>query len=719
MKALRILLLLCFTLPLYGQNITLEDLFQKHTFSPKGIQQIRSLGEEEFTTFDKEKGVVLKKYSDRTFERVLLDSLVVDGKRIGISNYALDNAKDKLLLTTAVEPIYRHSFKADYYAVNIATKEIQKITKNGKVQEATFSPQGDKIAYVRDNNLFIFDLKTEEETQLTTDGEFTKIINGLPDWVYEEEFGFSRAFDWSPNGKQIAYLKFDESAVPTYTFFKYDNDSSYPEPYTYKYPKAGEQNATVSVWVYDLPTAQTKELEVNKNSEQYIPRIKWTKKENELLILRLNRHQNNLDYLMAETVSGNVENVYTEENKYYVSSDNFDAITFLNENEFGFLSELNGYNNLYRYNYKTKTLTPWVQQDWDITAFYGIDKKDNAFFQGVNKKSYNRTIFKANKNGELTLLSSENAYHNAYFDKDFHYWIDAYSTVTTPPVYEVKSTKGEASYILEDNKELKEKWTTLNLPVREFIELPSAEENTMLYAWRLLPKDFDKTKKYPVLITQYSGPNSQEVKNRFEVDWYDYLAQEGFIVYCVDVRGTGARGEHFRKQTYMQLGKLESDDMIEVGRYLQGLPYVKANDITIWGWSYGGFMSSLCLMKGQGVFNTAIAIAPVTHWGFYDSVYTERYMRTPQENPEGYDNNSPLGNFEKLKGNQNFLLVHGTADDNVHVQNTYALTAKLVALDTPFDMHIYTDKNHSIYGPNTRLHLYRKFMDFLSQRDVK
>ncbi|MBS9768639.1 MAG: S9 family peptidase, partial [Flavobacteriaceae bacterium] len=300
------------------------------------------------------------------------------------------------------------------------------------------------------------------------------------------------------------------------------------------------------------------------------------------------------------------------------------------------------------------------------------------------------------------------------------YWIDTYSTVTTPPIYEVKSVNGATNYVIEDNKKLKEEWAKLQLPQKEFIELPSAEQGLKLSAWRILPKNFDKTKKYPVLVTGYNGPNSQQVKNTFGVNWYDYLAQEGFIVYCVDTRGTAGRGEEFRKVTYLQLGKYESDDMIAVGKYLQSLPYVKANDLTIWGWSFGGFMSSLCLMKGQGVFKSAISVAPVTHWQFYDSVYTERYMRTPQENPEGYNANSPLGNYEKLKGQKyNYLLVHGTADDNVHIQNTYALTEKMVAQDIPFQMHIYTDKNHSIYGGKTRLHLYKKFMEFLNNRTVE
>ncbi|PID89031.1 MAG: S9 family peptidase, partial [Bacteroidia bacterium] len=329
-----------------------------------------------------------------------------------------------------------------------------------------------------------------------------------------------------------------------------------------------------------------------------------------------------------------------------------------------------------------------------------------------------REIGKVTKKGKVSILSQGEGYHSARFDKDFTYFLDTYSNISTPPVYTVKDVKSGNSYVLENNQELKAKWEQMNLPRKEFIELPSAEKNVKLSAWRILPQNFDETKQYPVFITGYNGPNSQQVRNTFSVSWYDYLAQQGFIVYCVDTRGTAARGEAFRKATYMQLGKLESDDMIAAGKYLQTLPYINSKDLTIWGWSYGGFMSSLCLMKGQGVFSSAISVAPVMHWRFYDSVYTERYMRTPQENPDGYNLNSPLENVDKLKGNFNYLLVHGTADDNVHVQNTYALTKKLVAKDIPFKMHIYTDKNHGIYGGKTRLHLYKLFMNFLDNRTI-
>ncbi|PVX49960.1 dipeptidyl-peptidase-4 [Balneicella halophila] len=717
LKILKIVLLLFVALPLYGQDITLEDLYEKNTFSAKGIQQMRSVGDGYYATYTKE-GITLRKYADEDYKKILLDSLVYDGKKIKFSNYQFSGERDKILLSANVELIYRHSYKADYYLVDIKTNENYYLTDKGKVQEITFSPKGDKLAYVRENNLFVFNLETKKETQLTSDGEFTKIINGLPDWVYEEEFGFSRAYAWSPDGEQIAYMKFDETEVPTYSLQFYGNGKSYPDLYTYKYPKAGEKNATVSVWVYDLNTAKNTELNVNKGSEQYIPRIKWTKGEHELMILRLNRHQNNLEYLIVNTQNNIVKTVFIEKNKYYVDATNFDALTFLNKDEFAFLTELSGYNNLYKYNYKTRTLTPWLKKDWDITAFYGVDKKGNAYLQVANQKPYNRAICKVDKHGKLLFLTEDEAYHNARFDKDFKFWIHSYSSTKKAPIYEVKSTQNNISYILENNNELQRKWDSMDLPEKEFIELPSAEDTVKLSAWRILPKDFDQSKKYPAFITQYSGPNSQQVKNTFGVSWYDYLAQEGFIVYCVDSRGTAARGEYFRKQTYMQLGKLESEDMIAVGRHLQSLPYVKANDITIWGWSYGGFMSTLCLMKGGDVFTSAIAVAPVIHWKFYDSVYTERYMRTPQENPDGYDNNSPLENVDKLKTNKNLLLVHGTADDNVHVQNTYALTHKMVAKDIPFDMHIYTDKNHSIYGGKTRLHLYKKFMEFLKERKL-
>lgn len=716
---LSLLLLIGTSFSLIGQKLSLEDLFENdNIYTPKGIKQIHSVGDGYYTTFDKKQQLLLKRYDNINFQQLLLDSLILDGKEIAY--YELSPNRKKLLFAIDKEPIYRHSYQADYFVLDLQNKKLQKLSEKGKVQQAVFSPDASKVAYVRANDLYYFDLSQQQEFRITTDGKFTEIINGLPDWVYEEESAFSRAYEWSPNSKQLAYMKFDEQAVPVYTIPFYNNDATYPRLYSYKYPKTGETNATVSVWVYDLTNRENTELDVAKTAQQYIPRISWTKGEQELLILRLNRHQNKLDYLIANTVKNTVKKVYTEVNKYFVDAINFDAITFLDKEHFAFLSEQDGYNNLYKYNYKTKKRSSWLQKKWDITTFYGIDKNGTAYLQTASKKPYNREIAKITAKGELHFLSDKEGFYDAWFDKDFTYFIECYNGVDTPPIYKIKAIENHEEYILEDNNELLTKWQEMNLPRKEFLKLPSATKSVMLSAWRILPKDFDKTKQYPVLITQYNGPNSQRVQNKFAVNWYDYLAQEGFIVYCVDTRGTAVRGEYFRKQTYMQLGKLESDDMIAVGKYLQTLPYVDANDLTIWGWSYGGFMSSLCLMKGGGVFSSAIAVAPVTHWKFYDSVYTERYMRTPKENTEGYNANSPLGNFEKLLHRHfNFLLVHGTADDNVHVQNTYALTAKMVEKDIPFDLEIYTDKNHSIYGGKTRLHLYKKFMHFLNMREIE
>lgn len=714
MRLVQLMLFLLATNIGWGQ-ITLEDLFEKNTFAPKGIKQMRSIGNGLYTTADAKEGILINSYADRNYRKVLLDSLVYNGTRIYYSNYTLNENKDKLLLTANAEPIYRHSFKADYFVVDIANKSVTKLTKKGKVQQATFSPDGQMVAYVKDNDLYAFHIDSKEEKRLTTDGKFTQIINGLPDWVYEEEFSFSRAFEWSPNSKQIAYMKFDESKVKTYTLFTFDNDSNYPTPYTYKYPKAGETNATVGVFVYDLDSNKNTELTVGKENDQYIPRIRWTKNTNELMILRLNRHQNKLDYLLAETKSGQVNTVYTEKNKYFIDAGNFDAIHFLDHTTFAFLSEQNGYNSLYTYNYTTKKTTPWVVEEWDITQFYGIDALGNAYFQSAMETPKNREILMANKRGKTTVLSDKKGYNTASFDKDFQYYTLIHTTTTQPYTYTVKSLFSTDSYILQDNKELKDKYIKANLPKKEFIELPSAEKGTMLSAWRMLPNDFNAEKKYPVLITQYNGPNSQQVRNTFSVSWYEYLAQEGYIVYCVDTRGTAGRGENFRKATYLNLGKLETEDMIAVGKYLTNLPYIDSKNLTIWGWSYGGFMSSLVLMQSEGIYQTAIAVAPVTHWKFYDTIYTERYMRTPQENPEGYNKNSPLENIDKLQKGLNLLLVHGTADDNVHVQNTYTLSSKLVAKDIPFDTYIYADKNHGIYGGKTRLHLYKVFMRFLEQ----
>lgn len=718
MKLTQIVLLLLTTNIVWGQ-ITLEDLFEKNTFAQKGIKQMHSIGDGLYTTADTKEGILINSYTDKNYKKVLLDSLVFQGKRVHYTSYTINESNNKLLLTANIEPIYRHSFKADYFVVNTTTNKTIKLTEKGKVQQATFSPDGQMVAYVKKNDLYIFHLESEKETRITTDGKFTQIINGLPDWVYEEEFSFSRAFEWSPDSKQIAYMKFDESKVKTYTLFTFDNDSNYPTPYTYKYPKAGETNATVSVFTYDLNSNKNIELAVGKENDQYIPRIRWTKNTNELMILRLNRHQNKLDYLLANTQNGTINNIYTETNRYFIDAGNFDAIRFLDHTTFAFLSEQNGYNSLYTYNYTTRKITPWIVKDWDITEFYGIDTLGNAYFQAVSEKPMNREVMMANKKGEITILSDKKGYNSASFDKDFQYYTLTHTTTTQPLTYTVKSLYSTESFILQDNNELKNKYAKANLPRKEFLKLPSAEEGTMLSAWRILPNDFNAEKKYPVLVTQYNGPNSQQVKNIFSVSWYEYLAQEGYIVYCVDTRGTAGRGENFRKETYLNLGKLETEDMIAVGKHLTNLPYVDSKNLTIWGWSYGGFMSSLVLMKSEGIYKRAIAVAPVTHWKFYDSIYTERYMRTPQENSNGYNNNSPLENIDKLQKDLSLLLVHGTADDNVHVQNTYTLSSKLVARDIPFDTYIYADKNHSIYGGKTRLHLYKLFMRFLEKTTIK
>lgn len=701
---------------LSAKQLRLKDIVEDKIFSPKGIEQMHSVGDGYFTTMSADGQILLKKYADRDYTETLLDSLVINGKRVAISSYELSFDRKKALIATEKERIYRHSFKADYFIVNLKDKKVATVKIKGKVQQATFSPDGGKIAYVRENNLYYLDLHSGKEFQITKDGAFRKIINGLPDWVYEEEFAFSRAFEWSPNSKQLAYLKFDEEDVRVYTLYYYDKDKSYPRPYSYKYPKAGETNATVGVWLYDMETKKNREISVDKNKEQYIPRVRWAKTDDKLLVLRLNRHQNKLDYLMVDTQTGTVDNVYTQKNSRFVDSSNFDAITFLDSDSFSLLAESSGFNSLYRFNYITKKLSPWLVKTWDITAFYGVDNEGNAYCQVASRFPYNREVLKVASNGTFSILSEQKGWNTAKFDKDFRFAIQIHSTSTQPPVYTVRDLKKGKSYILEDNKKLKNDLQKYHLPKKEFVNLPSAISSIALSAWCLKPLDFQPDKKYPVLITQYSGPNSQRVRNSFSLGWEVYLAQAGYIVYCVDTRGTAARGEDFRKCTYMQLGKLESDDLIAVGKYLQTLPYVEKDKITLWGWSYGGFMSTLCLMKGKGVFNASISVAPVTHWKFYDSVYTERYMRTPQENAKGYDENSPLENTDLLKDSKaKLLLVHGTADDNVHIQNTYTLTAKLVAMNFPFQEQIYTDKNHSIYGKNTRLHLYEKFVKFLNE----
>ena len=632
-----------------------------------------------------------------------------------ISDYSINKTDDKILIATNSTPIYRHSFTSVYYLFDIASKSLIKISDN-PIQEPLLNKNGSKIAYAFENNLYVFDVASKKTTQITKDGKKNAIINGITDWVYEEEFAFVRAFDWNADGTKLAYIKFDESDVPVFSMDIYGEDL-YPQQQVFKYPKAGENNSKVSLHLYDVSKASTQNVTLNAETAYYIPRIKFTNNTNVLSVQTLNRHQNQLNLLFVDANSGKTSTILTEKDKAYV--DITDNLTFLNDNSFIWTSEKDGYNHIYHYNNDGSLKKQVTNGNWEVTNYYGYNKSNETiYYQSVENGSTKRDVYSIQLNGSSKKqLSSQKGTNSATFSPDFKYFINNHSSSTKAPSYTlVDASTGKNVKEILNNAALEDKLKKFDLPKKEFTTFKN-EVGNELNGYMIKPKNFDAKKKYPVLLYQYSGPGSQEVADSWNDSndyWHMMLAQKGYIVVCVDGRGTGFKGANFKKVTQKELGKFEVADQIFVAKQLAKESFVDANRIGIWGWSFGGFMSSNALFQANDVFKTAIAVAPVTSWRFYDSVYTERFMTTPQENASGYDNNSPITHADKLKGN--FLLIHGTADDNVHVQNAMLLINKLVYLNKNFDWLIYPDKNHGIYGGKTREQLYTKMTDYILEK---
>lgn len=703
------------------KTLTLEDFVVNNTFKAKTVEGVNSMNDGiNFSSLVDGKKIL--KYSYKTGEEVATIfqlSQVDDCPIKNITAYALSNDEQRILLETHKTKIYRHSYTADYYVWDNYTEKLYPASEYGAQQVATLSPDGERLAFVRDNNLFIKTLRFGTEQQVTFDGEKNKIINGIPDWVYEEEFAYNKAFEWSPDSKQLAFVKFDETEVPEYSFPLYKGlapekkeNALYPGKYTYKYPKAGEKNSTVTVHVYDVKTKTTIEMNTGENTNIYIPRITWTPDGNDLAIFHLNRLQNELNVIYANPFTGDTRTIFTEKNNRYIDESFINLFTFLEDNQqFVVVSERDGWAHLYLYKntgFKVKQLT---SGEFDVTDFYGYDSaKKTFYYQAAKQSPLQREVYAITLDGKKEWkLSMQDGTNKAIFSKGYKYFLNYFSNSKTPEIVTVNDTKGKYTRTVEDNSQVVSELSKFILPGHEFVSFTTSEEVT-LNGYMLKPSNFDPSKKYPVVMTQYSGPNSQEVADSWQIDWHYYLAEQGFIVACFDPRGTAARGEEFRKCTYMQLGKLESDDQVAAAKYLASLPYTDENNMAIWGWSYGGFMTALSLNKGGDVFKAGVAVAPVTNWRYYDSVYTERFMRTPQQNPDGYDDNSPIHNFKNIKAH--FLIMHGTADDNVHVQNTYEYSDELVQEGIPFDMQIFTNRNHSIYGGKTRLFLFNKIVRY-------
>ena len=695
------------------KKVGLEEIWGGK-FSQEYINDIQSMNDGEFYTILEygNGGTSIDKYSYSSFKKI---STIVNGADLEdapfFTSYTFSADEKQILLATEATAIYRHSYTAKHYLYNIASKTLKEIS-SGVEQEPTFSADGKKIAYVRDNNIYVVNIADGTEIQLTSDGKKNEIINGITDWVYEEEFAFVRAFEWSPDSKYISYLKFDEKEVPEISMDIFGT-TLYPDQLKFKYPKAGENNSKVSLHIYSFENDSSIKANIEEG-DFYIPRMKWNKQKHSLSYVLLNRHQNDLKLNLINASSMKEKTLIHEKSETYIDVN--DNLTFLVDNSFIWTSEKDGFNHIYLYNSVGTLVKQVTKGNWEVSSLYGYDvNSKRLFYQSTENGSINRAIYSIKLNGKSKReLSVSDGTNRAIFSNNYKYYINTFSDANSPNVYSLnKASNGKVIKVIEDNAVLRTSLSSYNLTEKKFLTIKT-EEGVELNAWMMKPKDFDPTKEYPVFMYVYGGPGSQTVQNSWagaNYMWFQILADKGYIVVSVDNRGTGGKGAAFKKATYKELGKYEIVDQINSAKYLGSLPYVDKERIGMFGWSFGGYMTSLAMTKGADIFKMGIAVAPVTNWRFYDSVYTERYMQTPQENESGYDSNSPINYVSKLKGA--YLLVHGSADDNVHYQNTMRMVESLVQANKQFDLFIYPDKNHGIYGGNTRLHLYTKMTKFI------
>ena len=688
-----------------AQEITLNKIHSGY-YRTEFIYGINSMNDGEHYTVLEKDGIV--KYSYKTGKKI---ETILEAK---IQDYTFSHDESKVLVLNEQQPIYRYSFLGKYHVVNLNKNGKTTALNNGNwVQEPKFSPDGRFVAFISGNNLYYQDLSSEKITQITFDGEKNKIINGLADWVYEEEFGHADMYQWTKNSESLVFVKFDESQVKEMNMQVF-NGNLYPQDFRFKYPKAGEENSKVSVYAYDLKLNKSTQINLANFETYYIPQVFQTAQPNEIAIATSNRHQNKLEIIKINTKNHSTKKILTETDAAWIETDNL-SLEFLEDNSFLWASERDGFRHFYWYTPDGKLKKQITKGNWEITDYYGFSPKNSEILvQTTEKGSTNRVVSKINiKTGKKQIVSESKGTNNADFSKSFQYFINTHSSAEQPNTYTLRDFNGKTLRELQNNNSALKKLQSDGFVNKEFFQIPNKNGDQM-NAWMIKPKDFSPNKKYPVLIYQYSGPGSQQVSNAWDgrnTIWFNLLAQKGYIVLCVDGRGTGYRGTKYKKATYKNLGKYEIEDQIAAAQWIGSQSYVDAGRIGIFGWSFGGYMASLAMTKGADVFKVGIAVAPVTTWRYYDTIYTERYLQTPQENPQGYDENSPINFADLMKGK--YLLIHGTADDNVHYQNAVEIAEALIQKNKEFEFMTYPDKNHGIYGGNTRLHLYQKMTDFI------
>lgn len=709
------LLFSALTLSVSAQNaekreITYQDISQQK-FASQSISGLHPMNDGEH--YSAKRGQAVVRYSYQSGQAV--DTLFDASKctpLLKFDSYTLSQDESVILLATQTESIYRHSSKAAYWIYDCVSGSLKPLSKHDKQQEATISPDGRKAAFVRDNNLYIVDLSSGQEKQITSDGVKGQIINGIPDWVYEEEYGFSRAYHWSPSSDAIAFYRFDEKDVKSYSMDVFKNEL-YPQCASFKYPKAGETNSIVQIKVYRVNTGVTTDVDLGSETDQYIPHIEWTGRASELAIHRLNRLQNKYELLFANSILGASRVIYTEISPRYIERIDDNKVKFLADGKrFIIKNETSGWMHLYLYDMNGKMLNRITQGDWEVTSLDGIDNKNGLiYYTSTEESPLRRNLYRIRLNGRnKDRMTMRDGFYSTSFSKECKYYISTFSNAETPPVITLHRADGRLVRSLEENTRLQQNIAEYHMPSKEFFTFKNPQ-GVVLNGYILKPHDFDSTKSYPLFMTQYSGPGSQQVADRWGLSWESALLKEGIIVACVDGRGTGFRGEEFRKCTYGKLGELEYLDQAAAAEYLGSLPFIDKSRIAIYGWSYGGFMALNCILKGADIFAMAVAVAPVTSWRYYDTIYTEIYNGLPQQNPQGYDDNSPINYADRLKGK--LLICHGTADDNVHIQNTYEMINRLIKADKDFDMLIYPDKNHSM--GSSRDNLINKIIRFTTE----